>query len=117
MKKELCVANTWFYEADQRKITYNADGCETETDFVLLGKKYRKYVKNVKVIPWKLQHRLVVVDMDKKVLKRILTKEQNLRKRTCKLNEIRTRVRFENRVKELVSTDPLICGKLSRMVI
>ena len=27
--RELCVANTWFYKADKRKITYSAGGCET----------------------------------------------------------------------------------------
>ena len=40
---------------------------ETEIDFVLVGEKYRKYIRDVKVIPWELQHRLVVVDLDKKV--------------------------------------------------
>ena len=65
------MANTWFYKAKKRKITYSAGGCETEIDFVIVGKKYRKYVRDVKVIPWKLQHRLVVINLDKKVLKRL----------------------------------------------
>ena len=43
MKKELCVANTWFYKADKRKITYSAGKSETKIDFVLVGEKYRKY--------------------------------------------------------------------------
>ena len=68
--KELCVANTWFYKAD-KKITYSDGGCETEIDFVLVEEKYRKYVRDVKVIPWELQLRLVVVDLNKKVLKRL----------------------------------------------
>ena len=50
-EKELYVANTWFYKADKRKITYSARGCETEIDFVLKGEKYRKYIRDVKVIP------------------------------------------------------------------
>ena len=37
---------------------------------MLVGEKYRKYIRNVKVISWELQHRLVVVDLDKKVLKK-----------------------------------------------
>ena len=64
------MANTWFYKADKRKITYSADGGETKIDFALVGEKYRKYVRDVKVIPWELQHWLVVVDLDKKVQKR-----------------------------------------------
>ena len=67
-ERELSVANTWFYKADKRKITHSAGGCQTEIDFVLVGEKYRKYIRDVKVIPWELQHKLVVVDLDKKVL-------------------------------------------------
>ena len=54
------------------------------------------------MISWEIQHKLVVVD--KKVLKNIVRKQRIIRK-IWKLNENRTRVRFENRVKELVSTD------------
>ena len=68
-KTELCVANTWFKKTDKRKITYSVGGCGTEIDFVLVGEKYRKYIRDVKVIPRELQHRMVVVNLDKKVLK------------------------------------------------
>ena len=71
---------------------------------MLVGGKYRKYIRDVKVIPWELHHRLVVVDLDKKVLKKVVRKERIIRK-IGKLNENRTRVRFEKRVKELVSTE------------
>ena len=63
-EKELCVANTRF-EKEQRKITYSMDGNET-IEFVLVGKNNRKYSKDVKAIPWELQHQLVVTDIDKK---------------------------------------------------
>ena len=46
------MANTWFKKASKRKITYSASGCETEIDFVLVAKKYRKYIRDVNVIPW-----------------------------------------------------------------
>ena len=69
------------------------------------GGEYRKYVRDVKVIPWELQHRLVVVDLDKKVLQRIERKQRIIRRKIWKLNENRTRVRFEKGVKELVGTD------------
>ena len=36
--KELCVPNPWFYKEEKRKISYSADGCEIEIDFVLVGK-------------------------------------------------------------------------------
>ena len=65
------MANTWFYKVDKRKITFSAGGYETETNFVLVGEKYRKLLRDMKVIPWKLQHLLVVVDLDKKILKKV----------------------------------------------
>ena len=69
-----------------------------------LWEKNRKYIRDVKVIPWELQHRLVVVDLDKKVLKKVVRK-QRIIKKIWKLNENRSRVRLEKRVKKLVSTD------------
>ena len=36
-ERELCVANTWFYKADKKKITYSAGKCETEINVVLVG--------------------------------------------------------------------------------
>ena len=86
-ERELCVANTWFYKADKRKITYSAGGCEKEIDFVLLGEKYRKYIRNVKVIPWELQYRLLVFDLDKKFLKKIERNQRIIRRKIYKLNE------------------------------
>ena len=65
---------------DKRKITYSTGGCETEIDFLLVGERCRKYVRDVKVIPWKLHHRLVIVDLDKKVAKKVVGKQQIIRK-------------------------------------
>ena len=64
------MANTWFYKAEKRKITYSAGGCETDIGFVLVGEKYRKYVRDMKVIPWELQQKVVVVDLDKKIVRK-----------------------------------------------
>ena len=100
-ERELCVANIWFKKTGKRKITYSAGGCETELDIVLVGEKYKKYIRDVKVIPWELYHKLVVVDLDKKVVR----KQRIIRRKIWKLNENRTRVKFIKRVKELVNTD------------
>ena len=104
-KRALCMANTRSNKTDKRKIIYSVGGCETEIDYVLVGEKYRKYIRDVKVISWELQHRLVVVDLDKKVQKKIVRKQWIVRRKIWKLNENRTRVSFEKTVKELVSTD------------
>ena len=118
--------NIWFNKTDKRKITYSAGGCKTKIDFVLAKEKYRKYIRDVKVIPWELQYRLVVVDLDKKVVR----KQQIIRRKIWKLNENQTKLRFEKIVKEPVSTDASdlwktfkdgvlkacdeVCGKKSR---
>ena len=45
-------------------MTYSLGGNDTKIDFVLVGKEKRKYLRDVKVIPGELQHRLVVVDVE-----------------------------------------------------
>ena len=104
-EREMCMANTWFYKTDKRKITYCAGECETEIDFVLVGEKHTKYIRDVKMLPWELQHWLVVVDLDKKVLKKIVRKQWVIGRKIWKLNENQTRARFEKRVEKQVSTD------------
>lgn len=103
-EKELCVANTWFQKGEKRKVTYSAGGNETEIDFVLVGQGERKLLRDVKVIPGELQHRLVVADLVKKV-KKVVRKEASKRRKVWKLREDDTRAKFRGRVKELVSVD------------
>ena len=69
-EKELCVANTWFRKGEKRKVTYSAGENGTDIDFVLVGKENRKYLRGVKVIPVELQHRLVVTNLVKKVVRK-----------------------------------------------
>ena len=65
-EKELCEANTWLEKKEQRKITSSIGGNETEIDFVLVSRNNKKHLKDVKAIPWELEHRLVVTDIDKR---------------------------------------------------
>ena len=65
MKRGCALANSWFEKKEQRKITCSMGGNETEIDFVLVGESNKKYLKDVKAIPWELQYRLVVTDPDK----------------------------------------------------
>ena len=95
--KKSCAWQKLDFITQTKKNIYSADGCETEIEFVHVGGKYRKvrYVKGEKVIPWELQHRLVVVDLDKKVSKKVVRKPRTLRRKIWKLNENRTGLRFE----------------------
>ena len=47
---------------------------------LIVGEKYRKNVRNAKVISWELQHKLVVVNLDKKVPKKTVRKKTDRKK-------------------------------------
>ena len=79
-ERELCVANTWFYKADKRKITSSAGGCKKECDVLLVGEKYRKYIRHVKVISLELQL-LVVLDLGYKGFKKGCEKTTDYKKK------------------------------------
>ena len=67
-QKDLCVANTWFKKRKKRKVTFSSGGNENEIDFVLVEKESSKFLKDVEMISWEIQHRLVVVDVKKENL-------------------------------------------------
>ena len=85
-------------------MTYSAGGNGTEIDFLPVGKENRKYFPDVKVIPGELQHKLVVMDLVKKV-KKVVRKKAVEKRKVWKLKEDDTRARFEGRVGKLVNTD------------
>ena len=105
VQKELCVANTWYKKRNERKVTYSSGGNDTEIDFVLVGKEKRKYLRDVKVIPGELQHRLVVVDVEERKLKKSVKKSKRVRWRVWKLQEKEIKKDFEGRVVELVDAE------------
>ena len=43
------------------------DGNKTEIDFVLVGKSNGKYIKDVKEIPWQLQHSKVEKSIEEQI--------------------------------------------------
>ena len=86
-------------------MTYSSGGNDTEIDFVLVGKKKRKYLRDVKVIPGELQHRLVVVDVEERKLKKSVKKSKRVRWRVWKLQEKEIKEEFERRVVELVDAE------------
>ena len=94
-EKKLCMANTWFEKMEQRKITYSMGRNETEIDFVLVGKNNRKYVNDLKTIPWELQHWLVVTNINKRKLKKVVKNELTFRRRVSKLKENNTKTKFQ----------------------
>ena len=101
-ERELCVANTWFKKTDKRKITFKSGNNESEIDFILVSKENRKFLKDVKVIPWELQHRLLVTNVDKRKLNKVVKKESRVKRMVWKLKEREMQEKFKRRVEELV---------------
>ena len=66
-------------------MTYSTGRNESEIDSVLVGKGNRKYMRDVKVIQGELQHRLVVMDLVKKKVKKVVRKEVIERRKVWKL--------------------------------
>ena len=102
----MCVANTWFRKGEERKVTYSVGENESKIDVLLMGNGNRKYLRDVKVLPGELQHRLVVMDLVKKKVKKVVRNEAiEGRRKVWKLKEDDTRAIFEGRVGELVRVD------------
>ena len=94
-----------YKKRDERKVTYSSGGNDTEIDFILVVKEKRKYLRGVKLIPAELQHRLVVVDMEKRKLKKSGKKNKRVRWRVWKLKEKEIKEELEQRVVKLVDTE------------
>ena len=105
MIRKSCVANTWFKKKDKRKVTYSSGGNDTEKDYVLVGKAKRKYLRDAKVIPGELQHRLVVVDVEEQKLKESVKKSKRVKWRVWKLKEKEIKEKVEERIGKLVDID------------
>ena len=64
LEMELCVSNTWFKREEKSKVTVRMGENETEIDFVLMKKKHRWFIQNVKAIQLpEFQHALVITDI------------------------------------------------------
>ena len=69
VEKDLCVGNSWFKKKDSRKVTFNGGCSGTEIHFVLIKKRQRKFLMDVRVIGGELQHKLLKVVLDRRWLK------------------------------------------------
>jgi len=82
----------------EKKVTFKVGGNETEIDFVLVGRKERKFLRDVKAISWELQNRLIIADVDKRKLKNMVKKNRVLRRRVWSEGKQHKRESFAKRV-------------------
>ena len=45
---------------------------ETKIDFMLIKKEHRRFIRHVKAIPLEIQHALVIADIDKKKIRKVV---------------------------------------------
>ena len=83
--KELCVSNTWFKRKEKRKVTFRMGENDTKIDFVLIKKEHRRFILSVKTIPGVFQHALVMADIDKRKIRKVLRKICTERRKTTLL--------------------------------
>ena len=62
-------------------------------------------MKDVKVIPRELQHRLLIADVDKRKLNKVVKKESRVKRMVWKLKKREMQQKFERRVEELVDVE------------
>ena len=103
--KDLCVANTWFKKKEKRTITFKSDKNESEIVFILVSKKNRQLLKDVKVIPWELQHRLLLANVEERKLNKVVKKKSRVKLMVSKLKEREMKDKFEKRFEELVDVE------------
>ena len=54
---------------------------ETEIDFVLTKKEHQRFVRNVKAISLESQHALMIAEIDKKKIRKVMRKTCNERRK------------------------------------
>ena len=94
-------------------MTNSSGGNDTEIDFVAVGKEKRKYLRDVKVIPEELQHKLIVVDVEEQKLKKPVKKSKRVRWRVWKLKEKEMKEKFQES-ENWWTLIQRICGDLTR---
>ena len=102
---DLIFANTLFKKKEEHLVTYKSGGSTSQIDFILVKRKDRKEILNCKVIPGEdltKQHRLIV--MDYKIRKEKKVENVKITKlRVWKLQDIQSKIQFQNKVKEEMS--------------
>ena len=105
LKKELFVSNTSFKRVEKRKVTLRMGVNETEIDLVLIKKEHRRSIQNLKAIPWKFQHSLVIAVIDKKKIRKVVKKTCAERRWISLLKDVKIRKQLEEKVFELVDVE------------
>ena len=67
------MSNTWSKREVERKVTFRMGENKTEID-MLIKKEYQGFIQNVKAIPGEFQHALVIANIDKRKIRKVVRK-------------------------------------------
>ena len=65
---------------------------------MLIKKQNGQIIRNVKAIPGEFQHALVIADIDKRKIRKVVRKTCEERRKTSLLKDVKFRKRFEEKV-------------------
>ena len=88
------MSNTCLKRDEKRKVTFRMGENETEIDFVLIKKEHRCLIQNVKAIPGEHQHTLLIVDIDRKKIRKVVKRTCAERRKISLQKNVKIRKRF-----------------------
>ena len=71
---ELCVSNTLFKRDEKRKVTFRLGENKRKVDFVLIEKEHQRFIQNVRAIPGECRHALMIANIDRKKIRKVVRK-------------------------------------------
>ena len=99
-------------------VTFRIGEYEKKIEFVLINNEHGRFTRNVKAIPGEFQHALVIVDIGKKKIRKVVKKTCTERKNISLLKDVKIRKRFEVKVIKLVDVGAQnLWGKLKDWVL
>ena len=66
------MSNTWFKREEKRKVAFKIGENEIEIVFVLIKKEQQRIIQNVKTIIGEFLHALVIADVDKRKVRKVV---------------------------------------------
>ena len=101
---DMLVANTIFKKRNSHLVAYESGIAMTQVDYILVKKKDRRYLQDVKVIPGEkfvTQHKPVICDFRiKKVYK--VKRKYTPRRKVWRPDDAQVKQDFEDQVSEIV---------------
>ena len=88
------MSNTCSKREEKRKVTFRMGENEKKIDFVFLTKEHRRFIQNMKAIHGEFQHALVIADIDKRKIRKVVRRTCAERRNITLLKDVKIRKQF-----------------------